>query len=79
MSDAQLRKAYEQILSRQDAGTRIHCVSPDELLELAEHRLTTSRRLEVLDHVMGCRACREEFELLHAIQEASTAIEREGE
>lgn len=79
MSDERLREAYEQLLARRAAVNRIHCISPDELLELAEHRLTTSRRLEVLDHVMGCRACREDFELLRAIQEARIAIEGEGD
>jgi hypothetical protein len=79
VSDERLREAYERILARRAAVNRIHCVSPDELLELAEHRLATSRRLEVLDHVMGCGACREEFQLLHAIQEARIAIERKGD
>lgn len=79
MSDERLREAYEQILSRRPAGSRISCVSPDELLDLAEQQLTRSRRLEVLDHVMGCGACREDFELLRAIREARTVLEREGD
>ncbi len=79
MNDERLREAYEQVLARRAAVHRTHCVSPHELLELAEHRLTTSRRLEVLDHVMGCRACREDFELLQAIQEARQAIERKSD
>jgi hypothetical protein len=79
VSDERLREVYEQILTRRAVVNRIHCVSPDELLQLAEHRLPTSRRLEVLDHVMGCKVCREEFQLLHAIQEARIAIERKGD
>jgi hypothetical protein len=79
VSDERLRKAYERILARRAAVNRIHCVSPDELLELAEHRLTAGRRLEVLDHVMSCATCREDFELLRAFQEAHIEIERKGD
>jgi hypothetical protein len=79
LSDDKLREVYEQIASRRAAGKRTHCIPPDDLLALAERRITGSRRLEMLDHVMRCGACREEFELLRAIREARKTIERQGD
>jgi hypothetical protein len=78
VSDDKLRAAYEQILSRWAAGSRKHCIPPEDLLASAEQRLTRNRELEVLDHIMGCRPCREDFELLRAIRKAKTVIERPG-
>jgi hypothetical protein len=44
------------------------CVSPEELLALVRSQGSERRRLEVLDHVMGCEACHREFELLRAFE-----------
>jgi len=74
LSDDKLREAYEQIVSRRTAGERTHCIPPDDLLALAKGRLATSRRPEVLDHVMRCRACLDEFELLRAIRKARNML-----
>lgn len=75
MSDGRLREAYKLITSQRSASDRIRCIPPDDLLALAEHRLSTSRRLEALDHIMDCSACRQEFELLRAIRRAGEVIE----
>ncbi len=70
MSEDQLRKAYSVIVSRRGRDGRAECVPAEQLLAVVEERNSDGTPLELLDHVMGCGACREEFELLRAIYDA---------
>jgi hypothetical protein len=67
---ARLQELYAQALARRSAAGTAECVSPDDLLALIRREGTESRRLEVLDHVMGCNPCRRELDLLRALDAA---------
>jgi hypothetical protein len=64
-----LEELYGQALERRRASAD-DCVSPEELLALVRRQGSEQRRLELLDHVMGCKACHQEFELLRALESA---------
>jgi len=70
---ARLQELYAQALARRDAGSTQDCVSPEDILALVRRDLGEERRLEILDHVMACNACRREFDLLRAIETAGAA------
>ena len=83
MTDEQLRELYARGLSRgggafatrgaqaeRGGERRERCVTPEELLALVRREGPEERRLELLDHVMACGACRGEFDLLRAIEQA---------
>jgi hypothetical protein len=72
MSDAALREAYQRALDARRAGGREPCPSPEAMLSLLRREGPEEQRLETLDHVMGCGACRPEFELLRSIEQAGT-------
>ena len=85
MTDARLRELYEQALAARGAGVRAHCVTPDAMLALVRREGAEDERLATLDHVMACRECARELELLRAIEQAGAASgaaavapEREG-
>jgi hypothetical protein len=63
-NDEQLRLAYGASLA--SGATRRSHVTPDALLALAERSGSEASRLEVLDHVMACDACRRELDLVRA-------------
>ncbi|MFL5447862.1 MAG: hypothetical protein ACJ8AP_10445 [Gemmatimonadales bacterium] len=69
MSVPRLQELYAQALARRSAAAE-GCVSPEELLALVRKQGDEARRLQVLDHVMGCEACHREFELLRALEAA---------
>jgi hypothetical protein len=69
MSVPRLQELYAQALAgRSDAAEG--CVPPEELLALVRKQGNEARRLQTLDHVMGCAACHREFELLRALEAA---------
>ncbi len=70
MNEAQLQEAYQRALAERDDGTRGSCVSLDALHVLARGAGSESQRLETLSHVMSCRACQHELDLLRAIEGA---------
>jgi hypothetical protein len=72
MSPTRLQDLYSQALARRRAAHGA-CVSPDDLLALIRQEGPETSRLEVLDHVMGCRECHREFELLRALEVAGGA------
>lgn len=78
MTDARLRELYARALAQAGmatAGARSpECVTPEELLALVRREGPEARRLATLDHAMACDACRREYELLRAIEEAGTEI-----
>lgn len=71
MSVPRLQDLYAQALARRsDAADG--CVPPEELLALVRKQGDEARRLQALDHVMGCAACHREFELLRALEAAGS-------
>lgn len=66
LNDERLRLAYGRLLeSRTDGSPRSH-PEPEALVALAERSGSEAVRLEVLDHVMTCDACRRELDLVRA-------------
>lgn len=77
MSEEGLREAYERALAaRGGPGERSACPAPEAILALVRRAGDEERRLAVLDHVMACPACRNEFELLRAIERAGEQATR---
>lgn len=70
MNDDTLRTLHEQLVARRDPADRARCPEPDDLLAIAERRLAEARRLVVLEHVVGCAACRNELDLLRTVVDA---------
>jgi len=75
MTDEQLRELYSGSLPR---GGRQHCVSPEAMLAVLRREGPEEQRLETLDHVMACAACRGELDLLRSIEQAGAETERAG-
>jgi hypothetical protein len=71
LTDENLRAAYQRALAARAAPERERCASPEDLLAVIRKDGPEAKRLATLDHVMGCRACRPEFDLLRSIEEAS--------
>jgi hypothetical protein len=71
-----LQELYAQALARRSAAGTVECVSPDDLLALVRRQGAESRRLAVLDHVMGCNPCRRELDLLRALEAAGAESAR---
>jgi hypothetical protein len=66
LNDERLRLAYGRVLEdRTDRSRRSH-PEPEALVSLAERSGSDAVRLEVLDHVMACDACRRELDLVRA-------------
>ena len=68
MTDDELRTAYQRAMAARPPANRLHCPDPDTLLALVQRQGPESVRLETLDHTMSCPACRQDFELLRAIE-----------
>lgn len=75
MNDHELRTLYERLQARREPG-RGRCVAPEHLMRLAAGDATESERLDWLDHVAGCPACRAELNLARAVAEAGRGLER---
>src|SRR5215510_6062414 len=73
VTDEALREAYERALDARRVTGREACVSPEAMLSLLRREGSEEQRLETLDHVMDCGACRSEFELLRSIEQAGAA------
>src|SRR5215217_3896641 len=66
-NDEQFRLAYGASLAEGARGRKRGAHPEAEaLLALAERSGSETARLEVLDHVMACDACRREFDLIRA-------------
>jgi hypothetical protein len=72
MKDDRLRAVYQSILARRPEG-RAACPGPERLRELVELGGREATRLATLDHVMSCASCKEEYDLLSAIEAESPA------
>lgn len=69
-SDSELQGAYGRLLEVADREGRENCVSPQAILAVVERSVSEANRLETLEHVMACAACRGELELLRAVEGA---------
>lgn len=77
MTDDQLRELYGRALARGYSLPRNvsgHCVTPEKLLGLVRREGTEELRLQTLDHVMACKACRRELDLLRAVEQAGVGM-----
>ena len=70
VNDEALREAYQRALDARRVSARAPCVAPEAMLSLLRREGPEEQRLEALDHLMGCGACRSEFELLRSIEQA---------
>ena len=64
--DERLRLAYGALLDSRAAGSRVSHPTPEALVALVERSGSEAARIEVLDHVMSCSACRRELDLVRA-------------
>ena len=64
-NDDRLRVAYRTSLDARRVDPASH-PEPESLVAVAERSGTEAVRLEVLDHVMSCAACRHELDLVRA-------------
>jgi hypothetical protein len=69
VTEAQLKDAYQAHLARSRAG-RSACPSPEAIQALVHREGDESSRLATLDHVMSCRDCRAELDLLRTVEAA---------
>lgn len=70
MNDTRLQELYAEAMARRSAAPAPACVAPEQLLALVRREGAESDRLATLDHVMGCPACRREYDLLQALESA---------
>jgi hypothetical protein len=73
MTEEALRAEYQRALDARQVGDRESCVAPEAMLAVLRRDGGEEQRLVVLDHVMGCAACRSEFELLRSLEQAGAA------
>jgi hypothetical protein len=66
-SDFELRRAYDRLLAVRTGEGGGGCIQPESILALVEKSDDEEMRLRTLDHVMACPSCRQEFELLKAL------------
>ncbi len=71
MTDARLQELYQQMLDAREDADRAHCPAPEDLQALVAREGAEAERLATLDHVMACRSCQREFELLRALRRAA--------
>ncbi|HKP30534.1 MAG TPA: hypothetical protein VJU15_14075 [Gemmatimonadales bacterium] len=75
MKDSELRAAYHELFRERPAG-REACPSPERIVALIERTTLEEERLATLDHVMGCPACKPDFDLMRTIAEGRPAPRR---
>jgi hypothetical protein len=71
MNDMRLQELYQQMLDAREHDPRASCPAPEDVQALVEREGTEQERLATLDHVMACRACQREFELLRSLRRAA--------
>ena len=65
-NDERLRTAYRAALETRVRTDRVLHPEPEALVAVAERSGSEAVRLEILDHVMSCDACRHELDLVRA-------------
>ena len=79
MTDRELRERYQRFLGGRQSASREGCPSLEAIDALVARQGPEGQRLALLDHVMACRSCRDEFEqlrVLHAAQDRPARIRR---
>ena len=77
LTDSQLRELYLRAFAKGRGGRgRTNCVAPEAMVAMLRREGPEFERLEMLDHVMACGACRPEFELLRSIEQAGSEADR---
>lgn len=70
MNQENLRERYRQGLEARTVEDRVGCVTPEDMIALAERSLPEAARLRLLEHVMSCSRCHAEFVLADSIAES---------
>jgi hypothetical protein len=65
-----LRELYGEAMDLSAPRERDSCPSLEHLSAVVEGTVPEHERLELMDHVMACRTCQEEFELFRALKVA---------
>lgn len=73
MSEDKLRELYARATNARPNPRRADCPAPEALEALAKREGPEEQRLATLDHAMACADCRQELELLRAIEQAGRA------
>src|SRR5262245_8009843 len=71
MNTSQLRAAYDEVVRQRSPGSRADCPAPERIAAVVERTGNEADRLETLDHVLACAACRREFDMLRTASQAS--------
>lgn len=74
MNEERLREAYAAPVESGTARPVGGHASPEALAALARREGMESERLATLDHVMSCRECRADFDLLRAVEGAGAKL-----
>jgi hypothetical protein len=75
VNDTELREIYAGLMARSGKG-RARCPSPEAIQALVVREGDEATRLATLDHVMSCRECRAELDLLRSIEAAGSALDQ---
>ena len=75
MRDDELRAAYADVVASRPLQ-REGCPAPEQLRALVERAGPEPDRRATLDHVMGCSACRREYDLMQSVA-AGRAADRQ--
>ena len=73
LTDEQLRERYARAVAASRDSHRAACPTPEALLAAVRREGAEQRRLTVLDHALGCADCRQDLELLRAIEASRRA------
>ena len=73
LTDDQLRELYARAVAARRDPERAACPAPEALLAAVRREGPEQRRLVVLDHAMACADCRQDLELLRAIEASRRA------
>lgn len=75
LTDDKLREAYQRAQAARRAPDRERCATPEAMLAVIRREGAEEKRLETLDHVMACPACRAELDLLRSLEQAGAETE----
>jgi len=73
MNDDELRREYQRSTNTMPLGPH---PEPEQLAKLVSGEMPEAERLTLLEHVLRCKTCKPELELLRAANEGARAVER---
>jgi hypothetical protein len=74
MNEERLRRAYAAAVESGAVAPAGRHATPEAIAALARREGSEAERLATLDHVMSCRECRTDFDLLRSIEQAGAEI-----